>query len=394
MYGQIDLEEWGFIPRKYREYDAAKDCRSEWLGDKTVEHLKSVAQENHPILLRIRDREREIERLASNYPAREGDVPEEERKPTMVTLSSLRRETIEEHGHDSQQVQKYQAAINWQENADEIKKLQKEYSVLHYSRPGWWGSEFRWSVYREPTGEEIQSYNLKRQEHFSAESALRWEIQKSITGTGDRWGTWWYEEWDKDYDFRTDFEAFLSNIVSARRNFREELRQESGEEIYNLVQKYLENPLWHLPEITNFLLLDLIDFNLIMLEVTFYFSLFAPNISNEIDAPHSNYYPSIDPSQTFSPCLAPKAKEARRKHRLKHFWIGGGLGFISWVPFVEGSQTISDVWINQGAPSWVFWVTSFIAFFLIVHQCGTIVFEYRLKRLMKYNSICSQANDL
>ena len=86
MYGQIGVDEWGFIPRKYREYDAEENSLSDWLHLNTVERLKSVAQENHPILLRIRDRERKIERLSSNYPASEEDVPEKERRPTMVTL--------------------------------------------------------------------------------------------------------------------------------------------------------------------------------------------------------------------------------------------------------------------------------------------------------------------
>ncbi len=397
MYGQIDLEEWGFIPRKYREYDAAKDCRSEWLKDKTVERLKSVAQENHPILLRIRDREREIERLASSLPASEEDIPEEERRPALVTLSSLRREAIEEHGHDSEQAQKYQAAINWQENADEIKKLQKEYSVLHHSLFSW-GSEFRWSVYQKPTEEEIRSYNLKRQEYFSAESALRWAIQSAVTK--GMWGEW-YEKWDKDYDFRTDFEEFLSDITFARRSFREGLGEESGQEKRDLVQKYLDNPLWHLTQITNFLLSDLIDFDLINLEVTFYFGLFAPNISNEIDGLHSDYYPgclffpySFPAFKDETPCLAPKAKKARRKRRLKQFGIGAALGFILLVPFIEEGQTISDVWINQGAPSWIFEILGPLAVLLVLFPIGQIVFEYINKRKIKYNSIRSQANDL
>lgn len=391
MYGQIDLEEWGFIPRKYREYDAAANCLSDCLRDKTIEQLKSVAQENHPILLRIRDREREIERLASNYPASQEDVPEKERRPTVVTLSSLLKEAIQEHGHDSEQAQKYQAAINWHENADKIKKLQKEYSGLHHSLFGW-GSEFRWSVYMKPTEEEVRSYNLKRREYFSAESSLRSAIQSAVTK--GKWGEW-YEKWDKDYDFRTDFEEFLSNIVSARRNFREELRQESREEIHDLVQKYLENPLWHLPEITNFLLRDLIDFDLINLEVTFYFGLFAPNISNEIDGLHSDYYPgclffpySFPAFNDETPCLAPKAKKARQKRRSKQFWIGAVLGFILLVPFIEEGQTISDVWINQGAPSWIFEILNPLAIFLVLFPIGQIVFEYINKRKIKRNKQC------
>ena len=391
MYGQIGVDEWGFIPRKDRKYDAEEDRRSDWFGLKTEEQLKSVVQENHPILLRIRDREREIERLASNYPASEEDVPEEERRPTVVTLSSLLKEAIEEQGHDSEQVQKYQAAINWQENADEIKKFQAEYSDLHHSLFSW-ASEFPWSVYRKPTEEEIRSYNLKRQQYFSAESSLRWAIQSAVTK--GEWGEWgeWYEKCYKDYDFRTGFEEFLSDITRARQDFREELREESGQEIRNLVQKYLDNPLWHLPQITNFLLLDLIDFDLISLEVTFYFGLFAPNISNEIDGLHSDYYPgclffasSFPSFKDETPCLAPKAKKARRKRRLKQFWIGAVLGLI-W--------TAKDQLINEGVPSWIFGILVTLAILLVLFPIMQIVLEYINKRKIKYNSICSQANDL
>ena len=342
---------------------------------KTEEQLKSIVQENHPILLRIRDRERKIEQLSEHYPT--------------AKLSSCLEEAIGEHGYDSEQAQEYQAAINWQKNADEIKKFQKEYSDLHYSL---FCSEFPFSVHRKPTEEEMRSYNLKRQKYFSAESSLRWAIQSAVTKQ-DRWDVW-YHNWNKDYDFRNDFEQFLSDITSARQRFREQLREESGQEIRDLVQKYLDNPLWHLPQITNFLLLDLIDFDLVSLEVTFYFNLFDPNISNEIDGLHSNYYPSLNPLQTISPCLAPKTRKTRRKRRLQNFWMAAVLGIILWVPFIEEGQTISDVWINEGAPSWIFSVISVIAGFLIVRLCGSLVLQYRFKRKIKYNSICSQANDL
>ncbi len=174
--------------------------------------------------------------------------------------------------------------------------------------------------------------------------------------------------------------------------------EESGQEICDLVQKYLDNPLWHLPQITNFLLLDLIDFDLISLEGTFYFGLFAPNISDEIG----------ESLQNKPPCVTPKSKKARRKWYLEGFWIGIVLVGFLWVVGVwvvgEG-QTISDVmrdeWINVGVPSWIFDVISVIAFYLLFiaicligWPCASLVLKYIHKRKIKYNSICSQANDL
>ena len=54
---------------------------SDKLYDETFKSLeKSIARENHPVLNRIRSREWEVERLAKDYPAREEDIPEENRE--------------------------------------------------------------------------------------------------------------------------------------------------------------------------------------------------------------------------------------------------------------------------------------------------------------------------
>ena len=249
------------------------------------------------------------------------------------------------------------------------------------------------------TEEEKRLYDQNRQKYFSAESALRWAIQKAVAPEsgfgylGEDWDENWDENWDKDYDFKKDFEEFLYDIVSARRDFRAELWPDSVENIRELVHKYLENPLWHLPQITNFLLVDLLDCDLIILEKDFYFGLFAPYISDEIEGPHSIFMPFWAPFQDVSPCLAPKAKEARRKRRLKQFLIGGGLTFILKFP-QEGDEKIIDLLINEGLPSWIVPFIWVIAGYLILSPITDMVWEYIIKRRIEYKNIYIQAYNL
>lgn len=367
MYGEISGSGWG----------EQSEFSSEKFRDDTLDSLEKIARDNHPILDRIRRREWDVERLAENYPAREEDIPEEDRiPPHNKSLESMLKKECEENGEDSERAQELRAAMNWKGNANEIKRLKDEYNEAYKA----------YSAVRYPkTEEETQLYNLNRQKYFSAKSELRWDIQRAVAR--DEWGEW-YEDWNKDYDFRRDFENFLSDIVSARQNLRAEPSPAYNiHEIHELVQKYLENPLWHLPQITNFLLVDLIDSDLIMLERDFYFGLFAPHISDKIDMPFWRFF------QNETPCLPPKAREARRKRRLKHFLIGVGLTFILKFP-LEGGEKIIDLWINQGLPSWIVPCIVGIAWILILYPITDIVWEYINKRRMKYQRIYNQAHNL
>ena len=299
----------------------------------------------------------------------------------------------EENGEDNERAQELRAAINWKENADEIKRLKDEYN----------GTCKAYSAVRYPTTEEEKRlYNLNRQKVGEVKSALRCKIERAMTQYKVDWHKdynfrcqLYYEDWDKDYDFRGDFEEFLSEIASAHQEFREELSPYSVENIRELVQKYLENPLWHLPQITNFLLVDLIDSDLIIIEKDFYFGLFASYISDEIESegPHSIYMPFLDDFLDVSPCVAPKAKEARRKRRLKQFLIGGGLTFILEFP-LDGGERIIDLWINQGLPSWIVPFIWVIAGYLILCPITSMVYEYIIKRRIEYKSIYIQAYNL
>lgn len=361
MYGKISGSGWG----------EQSEFRSHKFYDDTLDSLEKIARENHPILCRIRRHEWDVEGLAADFLANN------------KSLESMLEKECEENGEDSKRAQELRTKMNRLESANEIKRLRDEYNEASKA----------YSAVRYPkTEEEEQLYCLNRQKHFSAVHALRSAIKSAVAR--HEWG--WYEDWDKDYDFRDDFEAFLSDIVSARQNFRKDLFR--NDETPELVQKYLENPLWHLPQITNFLLVDLIDSDLIMLEGDFYFGLFAPKITNEIESLFSEYIPSAAPMHNVSPNLSPKAKAARRNRRLKTFLIGSGLSYILIGSSLEGER-ITDLLINEGVPSWIFesWmfaVILLIASSLVLRPILDIVWEYINKRRIRYHSIYNQAHNL
>ncbi len=87
-----------------------------------------------------------------------------------------------------------------------------------------------------------------------------------------------YPDWDKDYKFQNELEYFLSVIAEQRCIIREF----STSHLYENVGKYLEHPAWHFPKITDFLLVDLIDAERLLLERRFHFELFPPEVADQI----------------------------------------------------------------------------------------------------------------
>ncbi len=366
MYGKIIGPEWG---EQSDEFSSSK------FYDDNCERLEEIAHRNHPILKRIKKRENKIAWLAETFAAKKTDV--EEYGFSHVTLEGLLEEEIEDNGADSEWASELQAAMNWKENADEIEELQKELSKAKIAKR---------NLGDPRTDEERGSYSENRRKLFEAKSSLESATKRSVCT--DEWGRW-YENWEKDYNFREEFEAFLLDIVFARRHLREQTWCYNGE-IHELAQKYLENPLWYLPQITNFLLVDLIDSYLIMLEGDFQFGLFDPSIANEIGP--NTIFTTLLGIFLVSPCLSPKAKAKRRKWRAKMFIIGLSLIYISMGSW-EGEK-ITDPLVNQGFPSWIFTIVESIASFFWGLPPITMLVEYINKRRIRYNSFCKQADNL
>ena len=329
MYGAIGRSIWN------KEYwgEQSDDFQSNLFSDNTLKNLEKVAREHHPILQTIQERERDAEQLYSYYPLKEGDDDPDPTFGYSRTLEHQLKQECQENGEDTEWANRLRAAIGWRENSDEIKKLEEELQ------------EARNAMYHAQQGksdEERETYTLNRQKSYEAERSLKFTKQGAI----QKYTPW---SWHKNYyDFTSDFETFLSDIVFHRRTFREQLY--SDEQIKELIQKYLENPSWHVPQITDFLLTDLIDSDLLRLDGEFQFGLFSPEISNQNRGPNNQFFreAGFTIGET-SPFLTPESKKRRSKWRFRKFLIGAVLIFS----FMFFSEEITKSIEGMGFPSWI-----------------------------------------
>ncbi len=336
MYGAIGRGIWN------KEYwgEQSDDFQSNLFYNDTLKDLEKVARGHHPILQTIQNRERDAQDLSSRYSLTEDDDPDYTFGHS-YTLEFIKR-TCQENGADNEGANRLWAAIGWRENSDEIKKLEEELR------------ETRNAMYRARKGEsdeERETYTQNRQKSFEAENSLKSTKRHAI----EKYTEW---SWHKDYyDFRSDFETFLSDIVFHRRYLREQLYPD--EQIKELIQKYLENPSWHVPQITDFLLTDLIDSDLIRLEEDFHLGLFSSDIANQLRGTNS-FFSSLKEA---SPTLSPESKRKRSRWRTRNFLIGAGL--IYFGIFLSGDEYL-EPWISKDLLPWILKIISVFGFCLIV----------------------------
>ena len=373
MYGAIGHSIWN------KEYwgEQSDDFQSNLFYDDTLKDLEKVAREHQPILQTIQNRERDAQDLSSHYSLTEDDDPDSTFGYSYTLENQLKQE-CQENGEDTEWANRLRAAIGWRENSDEIKKLKEELqearNAMYHARKG-------------ASDEERKTYTQNRQKSFEAENSLKFTKQHAIEKYTE-------QSWHKDYyDFTSDFETFLSDIAFHRRFFRSNLDW-GNTEINELIQKYLENPLWHVPQITDFLLTDLIDSDLLRLERDFQFGLFSSKISNELWGPN-NYFASdlgLDIGQA-SPSLNPESKERRSKWRFRRVLIGGIL-ILSPLIYREALDKLE---ISMGFPSWISFpeILQAIGFiFFIGPLFYSIVGEAINKRRIDIKSLYRKAHTL
>ncbi len=231
------------------------------LRNHTFELLRKYAREHYSILKKIKEREYEVEGLATRHIAKEVDLPE---GSGLYTLERVHKEICEEQGCHTERAKIFRAAMAWSEKRDEIDKLkQKAQEVLYYYQY----SGFCYPWYH--LNIEIDPWDYR--EEYEARTSLEHTIRDVMTEHND--------DWDKNYQFREDLEIFLGVLASQRCCIRGVF--ESSFLCMN-INRYLENPSWHSPEITDFLLVDIIDTNLIDLERTYHFGLFPANLAEQI----------------------------------------------------------------------------------------------------------------
>ena len=250
----------------------------------TFELLRRYAREHYPILEKIRKREREVEKLATDYKAREIDALENHSRLSSgppMTLESLHKQVCENIGADSEKAKLIRAAMAWWEKQDEINDLKQKA-----------GRFSPYSIYPSRGGIDPWDHT----EEYEARSSLEWTIRYVMDGNGI-WER--NDDWDKDYEFREELEIFLDDIASERCHIRENF---DSFHLYENIGRYLENPSWHSPLITDFLLVDLIDTNLIDLERTYHFDIFPANLADQI---HNFIIP---------PQFSPKSEESNKRY--------------------------------------------------------------------------------
>ena len=241
----------------------------------TFEYLRKNAREHYPILKKIAEREREVEKLAKDFIAKEADVSEDEyRFLRPPTLESALQEISKEQGDHTERAKIFRAAMAWSEKRDKIDKLkQKAKGVLYYSG-GLHYSGFHYPWYHLNINIDPRDYR----EEYEARTSLERTIRDVMTEYND--------DWDKDYEFREGLENFLNGLASERCCIRGLFESFF---LFKNINRYLENPSWHSPEIINFLLVDFIDASLIEWERKFMLGLFPARVADKIRGPDSPF---------------------------------------------------------------------------------------------------------
>ena len=93
--------------------------------------------------------------------------------------------------------------------------------------------------------------------------------------------------------------------------------------------KYLENPAWHSPKITDFLLVDLIDAERLLLESRFHFELFSPRVADQIHRLNGFHYDQKTKQRHISNPIpfSPKFKESKKRY-IRRGAIVLGISFV------------------------------------------------------------------
>ncbi len=236
----------------------------------TFELLRKYAREHYPTLKKIKEREYEVEGLATRHIAKETDLPEGSLR---YTLERAYNKICEEQGGHTKRAKIFRASMAWSEKRAKIDELkQKAEEILYYSARHYY-SIAPYPVYR--LNIEIDPWVYR--EEYEARTSLEHTIRDVMTEHND--------DWDKDYKFREDLENFLSAITTERCCIRGIFESSS---LYKNINIYLKIPSWHSPGITDFLLADIIDTHLIELERGFMLGLFPARVADKITGSDSD----------------------------------------------------------------------------------------------------------
>ncbi len=327
---------------------ATDESVSDKRRDLIFEYLKKVVLSHYPILNKIAHREKDVEKLKG--------------LDTQKLNTELMELTITLNEEERKEAQ------------DKIASREKDINRL-----------------KELDAQELKDMSAKLTEDFEPAAFERTRIIEAAIDASEHPDSeiseilqYRYNDWDAEYDFKTDFENFLWDIAYQRLYLREELFPDDN--VYENVDRYLENPSWHSRVITDFLLVDLIDAELLLLEKDFHFGLFPPRLANQMLG-SDLFLPVIMPETVFSWRLPPKERKKRDKWRAKYLGIGLVLLYIWRGKWKE--DKILDLLLND-YPSWVIGIVAGIAIFSLSRAILSVLLEV-IYRNMKVNKRVTEA---
>ena len=288
--------------------------------EKTFEYLKRIVSGHYPILQKMSQREKDIERLKRlNVQELNAELIE-----LTVTLSVEERKEALQKIAQREKVIEGLKELDAQELKDICAKLSEDFEPAAFERERLIEAAIDASTFPNMEISEILQYK--------------------------------YRDWDAEYEFKRDFENFLWNVAFEHRYIRKHLFP--SDHVYGYVGRYLENPSWYSSILTDFLLVDIFDAELLLLEKDFHFGIFPPRLADQMSGSEL-FHPFSMPMTIYSWRLPPKERKKRDKWRIKYLSIGL-VSLYLWIGKWNGEK-ILDLFLND-YPSWIVGIIAGLAF--------------------------------
>lgn len=315
--------------------------------------LRRQAYEHYKFLQRISEREYAVGRLAEAQARKENDPEGNESEWAKKTADALANLVV---------------ALEWAELSEEEKEKRKiESEKRTYAAKKWLEQRERIDELRKKGG-SIWKWNLDPEE-FKACQELERVKEKIMTSSYDYESDYHFEGWDEEHELKSNFENFLWDISDAHCSLRCDLDgNRAKSEIQDNVDRYLANPSWHSLMLTDFLLVDFFDVEMLLLEGEFQLGYFPNDVRNKIG--NGIFSALIDPASYFSWTLRPNERKKRYKWRV--IPTGLGLGFIlsHLSNIIEHRPNTIEPIPNGGFPFWAWDVITCVGYFAFA--CGIL----------------------
>lgn len=338
----------------------------------TFAFLLKKANEHYEFLSEIRKREYDVKSLAEGLARRENESEENLPEPLQKLSEAM--------------VQLVVALEQAELSEEEIEKRKKEAKKRNYAARKWWEQREHIDELRKTGGNFFWSRKSDYQE-LEAYQELERVKENIMTSSYDSESDYHFEGWDEEYELKRDFENFLWDISNAHCSLRCDLdASDAKSQIQNNVDRYLANPSWHSRMLTDFMLVDFFDTEMLLLEGEFQLGHFPHDVRNKIG--NGFFWPVMDPDSYLSWKLRPNERQKRKKWRMIH--IGIGFILLNLPNVIKYFQNISESSPNGGLPSWASNVIIVIGFSFLGHVFLGVLLEW-IDKYKKRNRKISEA---